>query len=279
MHDAPLLDFHVRRRLSASPDPSLSLFNRSSAQASARDAIFTYHVFSIDQPSRISVHVKLHDPSVSYGNNAHVHIQALRQGVRCPVILEEHQPRIVGGQAVNSDLKNYLAFITIPTLNGVRACSGTIVGPRLVITAAHCGVDMDSTVYIGGKQGNPSDGAKYAVESVQAHVDFSIGSEKRFRYDISVLTLVADVPESALFMKVNVNTSVPIDGSVVRAAGYGILRHEDEFSNPKSQLHQVDMPIVPRKTCEKAYDSRGLNIDYGFQLCAGYFNQGGCDSW
>lgn len=191
----------------------------------------------------------------------------------------ETQPRIVGGQAAKRKLANFLAYIKIPSPNGVRACSGTVIGRRLILTAAHCGTSTSSTVYVGARQGNPSDGTSIAVESVNNHELFTSVQSGHFRYDIALITLKDDVPNNIEFMKVNVNTSVPVEKSIVRAAGYGILSHQNQYSNPNAQLYHVDVPIVPRRTCMNAYGAEGVTIDYSYQVCAGYFGRGGCDSW
>lgn len=191
----------------------------------------------------------------------------------------ETQPRIVGGQAAKRSLANFLAYIKIPSPKGMRACSGTVIGRRLVLTAAHCGAGISSTVYVGARQGNPSDGTPIAVESVNNHELFTSVQTGHFRYDIALITLKNEVPNDIEFMKVNVNTSVPVEKSIVRAAGYGILSHRNQYSNPNAQLYHVDVPVVPRRTCVNAYGAEGVSIDYSYQVCAGYFGRGGCDSW
>lgn len=191
----------------------------------------------------------------------------------------ETQPRIVGGQPGKRDLANFLAYIKIPSTNGGRSCSGTVIGRRLVLTAAHCGISTSSTVYVGARQGKPCDGTAITVESVNNHEFFTSLQSGPFQYDIALITLKYDVPDNIEFMKVNVNSSVPVEKSIVRAAGYGILNHRNPFSNLRSQLYHVDVPILPRRTCINAYGAEGVTIDYSYQVCAGYFGLGGCDAW
>lgn len=280
-------------------DRRLSRLNCTADRATTSDALFVYHAVTISHRALISVSVSLPGHGRRTVQPHRLHISATRrQAVRCPVILEPHRrraanpssssssssstdPRIVGGRPVSArnDLRSYLAFIAIPSSDGSRACSGTLISEWHVVSAAHCGIDTFSTVFLGGTQGNPSDGMRFGIASVSTHPRFATSNtERRFRYDIAVITLVARAPSSLRHMRVNVNTSVPIDRSVVRAAGYGILRHEGSFSNPSAKLHAVDVPVVPEATCERVYGERNLNVNYDFQVCAGYYGRGGCDS-
>lgn len=295
--------FLSRRSITLRHDAQLSRFDRGPAEASAHDALFSYHVVHIKIPMLMSVIVSVRNvsrsssaPSITSTSREQrerprVHLQATpssRQDLQCPVILGRDRssdisstptPRIVGGESASSELARYLAFLVIPSSEGTRACSGTIVGPRLIITAAHCGVNINSDIYVGGRRGNPSNGDRRSVAFAQIHPGFAVNSDTRFQSDISFVTLSEDVPNNIGYMKVNINASVPEDGSVVRAAGYGIFRHGDSYSNPNSQLRFVDIPTVPRSTCEQAYRAEALNINYDFQVCAGYYGRGGCDSW
>lgn len=317
-HDAPPLHIIVGRSLTRHrllpslrsdairTDMKLSRNAWRPSQATTRDALFAYHAVRVDMPARISLYVaRAHDEkthsivstttSFSLGSQIRFHIATgAKQNTQCPVILnpgnsardsvshsqvkQVAQPRIVGGQRADSKLAEHLAFIVTPSAQGSRACSGTVVASNLVITAAHCEVNRNSDIYVGGQRGNPADGIRRGVASVSQHQSFF--SANRFRYDIAVVTLDQAIPASAAPMKVNINESVPVEGSVVRAAGYGLRQHDSPNSNVDSVLYFVDIPVVPGPTCARAYEPvQGVEIDYNFQVCAGYFGIGGCDSW
>lgn len=192
------------------------------------------------------------------------------------------QPRIVGGRPSGASLASYLVYFSIPKAEGNRACSGTLISPTHVVTAAHCEINSLSTAYIGGRQGTPADGVAIAVAYSNAHPNFfslPSTSDRRFRFDIAVVKLASPAPDFARFAKVNGNASIPLPRSIVRAAGYGIFQHKGRATNRASRLHQVDIPVVPESRCENNYFSHGLNINYEYQVCAGYLGSGGCDSW
>lgn len=239
--------------------------------------------------------------AVAASNSIHVHLVASTRSSRCPALLDQQQsngninnteaqthensavPRVVGGDVSGAAIAASLVYFLIRSRDGrARSCSGTLVSSRTVITAAHCGVDTDSIAYLGGRQGYPSSGKRYSVSDVHTAPLFSSLPEndfRRFYYDVAVVTLSKDAPANSNFMLVNVNRSLPLPGSAVRVAGYGILAHDDLSSNKHSVLHHVDVPVVPGKSCRSLYAKNDVNINYDYQVCAGYVGRGGCDSW
>lgn len=243
-------------------------------------------------------------PSVSQSQLIHVHLITSLRSARCPTLLGQTpqnetdsssssssvdngdntaKPRVVGGDTSGNDIAKSMVYFLIRSNDGrTKACSGTLVSQRTVITAAHCGVDYRSIAYLGGRQGYPSSGKRYSISRVHVPTLFNSLPENDFRhfyYDVAVVILSEDAPPDSTFMLVNVNKSLPLAGSAVRVAGYGILAHDDVTSNKNSVLHHVDVPVVMEKTCKSLYAKQGVDIDYDFQVCAGYVGRGGCDSW
>lgn len=304
-----LLVLHHRNasRTTAHIHPVLTNFNQSREHAIHRDALFDYHRIHIPLAIRVTLRVRPSRVAASFSSTTAFRVLSTSQrGSSCPTLLQQHpmrqqaahpaqrppsptsspvtstrtqvQPRIVGGEPASRDLAKYMVYFLIRSAGGYRACSGTLVAPRVVITAAHCNVDRFSTAYVGGTRGSESNGVRHSIREVQVQAQF-FTKPPRFNYDIAIVHLLEDAGDSAKFMKVNINITVPVDNSIVRAAGYGILRHDDRTSNPGSVLHQVDVPIVSRYNCVEAYRNRNIRVDYQFQVCAGYLGEGGCDSW
>lgn len=213
-------------------------------------------------------------------------IPTVQRSEECPVILDPQrplsdeskargfvmgterngEPRIVGGDLAGKDLTRYMATV----ISNEGLCSGALIAPRVVLTAAHCGITVGNGVYLGGSE--VFDGTRIDVENVTIPPEYRSTSNQ---YGFMVLTLSRDAPGGSGYMLVNMNESVPLEGSVVRAAGYGVTK-EDEEEDFTRELRQVDMPVASFSVCRDAYESIDPIVE-SLQVCAGY-SQGGCDS-
>lgn len=211
--------------------------------------------------------------------------RATQRSERCPVLLEPQPPlsrqnrrnrsvfqnqdnvqaRIVGGDLVDADLARYMAYVL--TAKGI--CSAVFVATRVVLTAAHCEVETSSFVTVGGR--TTDEGSLITVDHVIRSDKFNADSNT---YDFAVVILRADAPEGSGYMLVNMNQSIPLQGSIARVVGYG--KNGESNNEFVTELRQVDVPVTSFEVCAKAYESIETIFD-DIQICAGYA-RGGCDS-
>lgn len=178
-------------------------------------------------------------------------------------------PKIVGGRPSGRNIARYLVYLE--NSSGL-ACSGTMVAPNIVITAAHCELGKGSSAYIGGlssREGTKIEVAKVIRSSEYRPIEQFFAS----LYDFSIVVLSQRAPRNTGYMSVNVNKSIPEEGSICRVAGYGKVA-EDSSSGGKRKLLQVDVPIPDKWDCQIA-TVNGYN--HSNHVCAGY-ESGGCDS-
>ena len=167
-------------------------------------------------------------------------------------LARDHFSRIVGGEQVSLD--EFPECACIGDLHNGRYrwfCSGVLIAPRVVLTAAHCAPAIDQ-VYLGGRSLNlvGTDGDVIPVERVLIHPDYD--PRQIPSHDIAVLLLERD----AAIMPVPLAPREAVDAeNHVRLVGFG-------FDHPTLEVgfgtkRKVDVPLT---------NLQGFSDDQAFQV-------------
>ncbi|KAG7309448.1 hypothetical protein JYU34_005417 [Plutella xylostella] len=213
---------------------------------------------------------------------------------------EDEGGRIVGGTEAAAGAWPWMAAIY---LHGTKRkefwCGGTLVGPRQVLTAAHCTRDSKQrpfparqfSVRLGdvdlARDDEPSRPVTVRVTAVRAHEQFSrVG----YYNDIAVLVLAEDVQKSKYVIPICLPaaelSNELFEGAVATVVGWGTTRYGGTESScqlearlplyggsESSRQLEARLPVWRNEECDRAYFQP---ITDAF-LCAGYA-RGGVDA-
>lgn len=175
---------------------------------------------------------------------------------------------VVAGTVVNDRLiRSYMVAIS----SSSGSCSGTVIGSRWILTAAHCRVRVGAHALIGGTTN--LNGVTYTVRRFITHPEYKLSLDGNVEaHDIAIVE--TDRLRHGGAVKISTNAEGPDEGRFVRASGYGQIA-EDWISGSERRLLQVDVPMVSFKSCVRAFERYGAEefaraLRGSSHICAGY---------
>ena len=189
------------------------------------------------------------------------------------------QTRIVGGVEAEAGEWPWQVALDITKPRGHSLCGGSVIGPRWVLTAAHCVViggdplPADKVkVLVGHHDRHAEDAQWIEVRAVHAHEDYE--RDRELENDIALLELADPAGVEAIELPDAARAGrVAAPGAMATVTGWGV----QDARRLSSHLLEVEVPLVGERTCLDAYGgARDTAIDHR-TLCAG-LAQGGKDS-
>jgi hypothetical protein len=190
---------------------------------------------------------------------------------------------------VNGQLNPGDDAVVALTVGGQQFCTGTVVTPTIVVTAAHClppnlgGVAMNQIeLVVGGDVNNPTD-----VLSVSTGLAHAAWNENVLPNDVGVLALVEPAPMQPIpMLNADLGQMSPI-GQTVRMVGYGITAFEGTGNGIKRSgdmsIDAVDASTIylgpgPSLTCNGDSGGPLLMEVNGSEVLAGIHSRSDCDT-
>lgn len=184
------------------------------------------------------------------------------------------EKRIVGGGGAAPKYVRHLVYILVKTNNdNYFTCTGTIIGRRWVLSAAHCFAETshgksasihDTIVFIGSRSGYPMmTETPLQLSRVMVHHGWR-GSGRDLRHDVALLELRKPLADNK-FHPVLLG-DVPKAGAHVVAAGYGTTSERGPNAATAKQAKLVSQSFSKCATRERAGVREFLREK--FQTCA-----------
>ncbi|GAA2781377.1 S1 family peptidase [Crossiella cryophila] len=190
---------------------------------------------------------------------------------------------VVGGTPVPDGKYPFMATLQDarfgPTPYDRHNCGGTLVGPRVVLTAAHCvafytpETISNLSVIVGRTQLSMNQGEERKVRFAQVHPKYKTDGS----YDIALLSLDLPITTIKPVQLVTPGTdALERPGRIVTGIGWGNTEAQTGFPgggvvNYPDRLQEVDVPLISNDECAVSYPDTSDR-----DLCAGKSGKDTC---
>jgi len=179
---------------------------------------------------------------------------------------------VIGGHNATIETYPSLAFIEGLQATDGYACSGTVVAPRVVLTAGHCVEDLASSSLVEPQLVKVATGISNRlhipqdkisdVERVLVNPHFK---PSVLHGDAGLLILTQPVAATPIALATKAESSLYEPGTKLTVAGWGIdNRHAATIPN---QLQAATVPVEESKRCEKGIRRIYPFLDPSLQVC------------
>ncbi|MEZ4318920.1 MAG: serine protease [Myxococcota bacterium] len=182
-------------------------------------------------------------------------------------------PFVVGGSPAAPG--SWPSTVVIVADNGYQVCTGTLLAPDVVVTAAHCSVGLNITHVITGSTNVAQSGTWIPVVAEHVHPTYSDNGGS----DIAVFELGFDSPDPAITIASGCMANQAIhDGAPAAIVGFGAISYDGNTGT--TRMHEAFSTIRDADCSEDYVEGQYTTCDPGLrpgkELFAGGYGIDAC---
>ncbi|WP_135454782.1 trypsin-like serine protease [Vibrio echinoideorum] len=195
-------------------------------------------------------------------------------------VLADVSARIINGKEATQGNWPFMAALVSRNVNAYdgQFCGASFIGEQYVLTAAHCvdaigSEDLDVVIGESNLSSTEAKYRRYRVRNIYMHNYYD---PSRMSNDIAIIEL-DEKPSQSLVNLVDGYTRGNLNaGEMLTVMGWGDQNSSEDVYSSKSELYQVNVPLVNQIECNNV-PYRGYSSIGDDAFCAGY-SDGGYDS-
>jgi secreted trypsin-like serine protease len=184
------------------------------------------------------------------------------------------RPQIVGGQPAPPGSLPQLAYVQYQGPPGQsHSCTGTVVSPKLVLTAGHCvqdeatgDLDPAAGFLVATGRLSITDSSTGQVGTVANVIPYPYFNPTTHDHDAALLELTAPTTAPAMALANVGDSSLSQPGTAVEIAGWGLTNGSEPYSQP-SQLQWATTLTQSATYCAQEAGLVDVPFDASGQLC------------